>query len=40
MKINYVLLYGTPYCRLKYELFDTFEQMSDFIVRKGNDNDK
>ena len=33
MKINYVLLYGTPY--LKYELFDTFKKMSDFIVKKS-----
>jgi hypothetical protein len=33
MKVNYVLLYGTPY--LKYELFDTFEKMSDFIVKRS-----
>jgi len=33
MKINYVLLYGTPY--LKYKLFDTFEKMSDFIVKRS-----
>ena len=32
MKVNYVLLYGTPY--LKYELFDTFENMSKFLVNK------
>ncbi len=33
MKVNYVLLYGTPY--LKYELFETFEKMSKFIVNKS-----
>lgn len=33
MKINYVLIYGTPY--LKYELFDTFKKMSDFIVKRS-----
>ena len=33
MKVNYVLLYGTPY--LKYELFDTFEKMSDFIIKRS-----
>ena len=33
MKINYVLLYGTPY--LRYELFDTFKKMSDFIVKRS-----
>lgn len=33
MKVNYVLLYGTPY--LKYKLFDTFEKMSDFIVKRS-----
>lgn len=32
MKVNYVLLYGTPY--LRYKLFDTFKKMSDFIVKK------
>lgn len=33
MKVNYVLLYGTPY--LRYELFDTFKKMSDFIVKRS-----
>lgn len=32
MKVNYVLMYGTPY--LKYKEFETFEDMSKFIVNK------
>lgn len=32
MKVNYVLMYGTPY--LRYEEFEKFEDMSKFIVRK------
>ena len=32
MTVNYVLMYGTPY--LKYREFETFEDMSKFIVNK------
>lgn len=32
MKINYVLMYGTPY--LKYREFENFENISKFIVNK------
>jgi len=32
VKVNYVLMYGTPY--LRYEEFEKFEDMSKFIVRK------
>lgn len=32
MTVNYVLMYGTPY--LKYKEFETFEDMSKFIVNK------
>lgn len=33
MEVNYVLMYGTPY--VKYREFDTFENMSKFLVNKG-----
>lgn len=33
MKVNYVLMYGTPY--LKYREFETFEDISKFIVNKS-----
>ena len=33
MKVNYVLMYGTPY--LKYREFETFENISKFLVNKG-----
>ena len=33
MKVNYVLMYGTPY--LKYRAFETFEDISKFLVNKG-----
>ena len=33
MKVNYVLMYGTPY--LKYREFETFEDISKFLVNKG-----
>lgn len=33
MKVNYVLMYGTPY--LKYREFETFEDVSKFLVNKG-----
>lgn len=33
MKVNYVLLYGTPY--LKYREFETFENVSKFLVNKS-----
>lgn len=33
MKVNYVLMYGTPY--LKYRVFETFEDISKFLVNKG-----
>ena len=32
MKVNYVLMYGTPY--LKYREFETFEEVSKFLVNK------
>lgn len=32
MKVNYVLMYGNPY--LKYREFETFEDMSKFIINK------
>lgn len=32
MKVNYVLIYGTPY--LKYREFETFEDISKFLVNK------
>ena len=32
MKVNYVLVYGTPY--LKYREFETFEDISKFLVNK------
>ena len=32
MKVNYVLMYGTPY--LKYRKFETFEDISKFLVNK------
>ena len=32
MKVNYVLMYGTPY--LKYREFETFEDCSKFLVNK------
>ena len=32
MKVNYVLMYGTPY--LKYREFETFEDVSKFLVNK------
>ena len=33
MKVNYILMYGTPY--LKYRAFETFEDISKFLVNKG-----
>lgn len=33
MKVNYVLLYGTPY--LKYKVFESFEDVSEFLLHKG-----
>lgn len=33
MKVNYVLMYGTPY--LRYRAFETFENVSKFLVNKG-----
>ena len=33
MKVNYVLMYGTPY--LKYREFETFEDVSKFLINKG-----
>lgn len=33
MTVNYVLMYGTPY--LKYREFETFEDISKFLVNKG-----
>lgn len=33
MKVNYVLMYGTPY--LKYRVFETFEDISKFLVNKS-----
>ena len=33
MKVNYVLMYGTPY--LKYREFETFEDISKFLINKG-----
>ena len=33
MKVNYVLMYGTPY--LKHRGFETFEDVSKFLVNKG-----
>lgn len=33
MKVNYILMYGTPY--LKYRVFETFEDISKFLVKKG-----
>jgi L-rhamnose mutarotase len=33
MEVNYVLMYGTPY--LKYREFETFEDVSKFLVNKG-----
>ena len=33
MTINYVLMYGTPY--LKYKEFETFEDVSKFLVNKS-----
>lgn len=32
MKVNYVLMYGTPY--LKYREFETFEDISKFLINK------
>jgi len=32
VKVNYVLMYGTPY--LKYREFETFEDVSKFLVNK------
>lgn len=32
MKVNYVLMYGTPY--LKYREFETFEDVSKFLINK------
>ena len=32
MKVNYVLMYGTPY--LKYREFETFEDISKYLVNK------
>lgn len=33
MEVNYVLMYGTPY--LKYKEFETFEDVSKYLVNKG-----
>lgn len=33
MKVNYVLMHGTPY--LKYREFETFEDVSKFLVNKS-----
>lgn len=33
MRVNYVLMYGTPY--LKYREFETFEDVSKFLVNKS-----
>ena len=33
MKVNYVLMYGTPY--LKYREFETFKDISKFLVNKS-----
>ena len=33
MKVNYVLMYGTPY--IKYREFETFEDVSKFLVNKS-----
>lgn len=33
MKVNYVLMYGTPY--LRYKEFETFEDVSKFLVNKS-----
>ena len=33
MKVNYVLMYGTPY--LRYREFETFEDVSKFLVNKS-----
>ena len=33
MKVNYVLMYGIPYVR--YKEFETFEDISKFLVNKG-----
>ena len=33
MKVNYVLMYGTPY--LKYREFETFEDVSKFLINKS-----
>ena len=36
MIVNYVLMYGTPY--LKYREFETFEDVSKFLINKGITN--
>ena len=33
MKVNYVLMYGTPY--LKYKEFEKFDDISEYLVNKG-----
>ena len=33
MKVNYVLMYGTPY--LKYKEFETFDNISKFLINKS-----
>lgn len=33
MKVNYVLMYETPY--LKYREFETFEDVSKFLINKS-----
>ena len=33
MKVNYVLMYGTPY--LKYKEFEKFDEISKYLVNKG-----
>lgn len=33
MKVNYVLMYGTPY--LKYREFETFDDISKFLINKS-----
>lgn len=33
MKVNYVLMYGTPY--LKYKEFEKFDDISKYLVNKG-----